>query len=125
MKFLRNLATLFVISAALCVTPPAAVEALVPAAAQAPAPTAAATPDPQLAAAGKSLYARHCSHCHGPSMITSSTVAYDLRRFPVEAKERFVESVIFGKNGKMPPWGDKVNLEEIDAIWAYVLTGGK
>lgn len=125
MKILRDLATLIVISAALCVTPPALVDALVPAAVETPASAGTAIPAPQLAATGKSLYARHCSHCHGPGMITSSTVAYDLRRFPVEAKERFVESVIFGKNGKMPPWGDKVNLEEIDAIWAYVLTGGK
>ena len=125
MKILRDLATLIVISAVLCVTPPALVDALVPAAVETPASAGTAIPAPQLAATGKSLYARHCSHCHGPSMITSSTVAYDLRRFPAEAKERFVESVIFGKNGKMPPWGDKVNLEEIDAIWAYVLTGGK
>ena len=94
-------------------------------AAPAVAPAGVATPDPQLAVAGRGLYARHCSHCHGPNMITPGTISYDLRRFPPNAKERFVESVIFGKNGRMPPWGDKVNLEEIDAIWAYVLAGGK
>ena len=94
-------------------------------AAPAAAPAGVATPDPQLAVAGKGLYARHCSHCHGPNMVNPGTISYDLRRFPPNAKERFVESVIFGRNGRMPPWGDKVNLEDIDAIWAYVLTGGK
>ena len=92
--------------------------------AAAPAPSAE-RPDIQLAAKGKTLYAHDCSHCHGFDMVNPGTVTYDLRRFPPEQKDRFVESVIYGKNGRMPPWGDAVSLEDIDALWAYVLTGGK
>jgi mono/diheme cytochrome c family protein len=92
----------------------------------APAPAASTeTPASQLAATGKAFYAQHCSHCHGPNMVTPGTVAYDLRRFPHDQKDRFVESVIYGKNGRMPAWGDAVSLEDIDALWAYLLTGGK
>jgi mono/diheme cytochrome c family protein len=77
-----------------------------------------------LARTGKGLYAEHCSHCHGFNMVNPGTVTYDLRRFPHDQKERFVNSVIMGKGGIMPPWGDAMNLDEIDALWAYVLTGG-
>jgi cytochrome c55X len=81
-------------------------------------------PDVELAQKGKALYAHYCSHCHGFGMINPGTVTYDLRRFPHKEKDRFVESVIYGKNGRMPSWGTALNLDEIDAIWAYVLTGG-
>jgi len=86
---------------------------------------AAETPDPQMAAKGKALYAHDCSHCHGFNMVNPGTISYDLRRFPHDQKDRFVESVIYGKNGRMPSWGDAVSLEDIDALWAYVLTGGR
>lgn len=92
------------------------------------APAAAAateTPDPQMASRGKALYAHDCSHCHGFNMVNPGTISYDLRRFPHDQKDRFVESVIYGKNGRMPAWGDAVSLEDIDALWAYVLTGGR
>ena len=52
------------------------------------------------------------------------TYSYDLRQFPHGAKDRFVNSVLNGKNGRMPPWRDMIGADEIDAIWAYVLTGG-
>jgi mono/diheme cytochrome c family protein len=81
-------------------------------------------PDPDLALKGKSLYAQHCSHCHGFNMINPGTVTYDLRTFPHGQKDRFVDSVINGKAGIMPPWGDAISLDDIDALWAYVLTGG-
>ena len=81
-------------------------------------------PDPGLATKGKSLYAQHCSHCHGFNMVNPGTVTYDLRTFPHGQKDRFVDSVINGKAGIMPPWGDAISLDDIDALWAYVLTGG-
>ena len=81
-------------------------------------------PNPDVAKVGKGIYAQHCSHCHGFNMINPGTVTYDLRKFPHDQKERFVNSVIMGKGGIMPPWGDAVNLDDIDALWAYVLTGG-
>ena len=50
--------------------------------------------------------------------------AFDLRKFPHDDHARFVNSVTHGKN-TMPAWGDILKPEEIDALWAYVLTGGK
>ena len=87
-------------------------------------PTLAQPADVELALKGKQLYAQHCSHCHGFNMINPGTITYDLRRFPHNQKDRFVESTIYGKAGIMPPWGDAINLDDIDALWAYVLTGG-
>ena len=81
--------------------------------------------DPALVTKGKTLYATNCIHCHGVNMVTPGTVAFDLRQFPHDDKARFVNSVTNGKNGRMPPWGDLLKPEEIDALWAYVLTGGK
>jgi mono/diheme cytochrome c family protein len=74
---------------------------------------------------GQALYVRHCSRCHGTNMITPGNVAYDLRQFPHDAKVRFVQSVMQGKNGRMPPWGDLLNPGDVDELWAYVKTGGK
>jgi len=68
---------------------------------------------------GKTAFAQKCSHCHGPNMVTSGTVAPDLRRFP-DDQPRFVTTVKQGKNGRMPPWGDILSDDEITALWAYV-----
>lgn len=73
---------------------------------------------------GKQLYAKNCLHCHGRNMVTPGTVAYDLRQFPESDKPRFETSVMKGKKN-MPPWGDKLSSEQIDDLWAYVLTRGK
>jgi len=81
--------------------------------------------DAQMVAKGKTLYAHHCSHCHGFNMVNPGTVAYDLRQFPHDDKARFVHSVTNGKNGRMPQWGDLLHRDEIDDLWAYVKTGGK
>jgi mono/diheme cytochrome c family protein len=81
--------------------------------------------DAQMVAKGKTLYAHHCSHCHGFNMVNPGTVTYDLRQFPRDDKARFVHSVTNGKNGRMPQWGDLLRQDEIDDLWAYVKTGGK
>lgn len=74
---------------------------------------------------GQALYNRTCVHCHGRNMVNSGTTVYDLRRFPQDDKERFVNSVINGK-GNMPSWNGKVSPAEIELLWAYVATrGGK
>jgi mono/diheme cytochrome c family protein len=86
----------------------------VPAAAQQPN-----TGDQAQVDQGKITYARTCSHCHGPNMVNSGTITPDLRRFP-DDQTRFVTTVKQGKNGKMPPWGDILNDEQIADIWAYV-----
>ena len=83
-----------------------------------------AAPPPELATQGKSVYRQLCSNCHGVNMVNAGTSSFDLRKFPPDDKARFVHSVVHGKNA-MPPWGDIVKADEIEAIWAYVLTGGK
>jgi mono/diheme cytochrome c family protein len=80
--------------------------------------------DVEMTDKGNALYAHHCSHCHGFNMVNAGTIAYDLRKFPHDDKARFVHSVTEGKNGRMPQWGDLLAPQEIDEIWAYVLTGG-
>jgi mono/diheme cytochrome c family protein len=90
-----------------------------------PAPEENAAANRAFADRGKELYARHCSHCHGFNMVTPGTIAFDLRTFPHNDKARFLNSVTNGKNGRMPPWGEVLSSEEMDAIWAYILTGGK
>lgn len=81
--------------------------------------------DAAMVRKGKQLYAQHCSHCHGFNMVSAGNVTYDLRTFPHDEKQRFLESVVNGKDNLMPPWGDFLSLDEINDIWAYVLTGGK
>jgi mono/diheme cytochrome c family protein len=96
--------------------------------AEAPTTTAAIEPagsDPAMVSKGKSLYSTNCLHCHGLNMVTPGTVAFDLRQFPHNDKARFVNSVTNGKNNRMPPWGDLLKPDDIDNLWAYVLTGGK
>jgi len=90
--------------------------------AAAPQPAAS---DPARIGKGKALYGTNCIHCHGINMVTPGTVAFDLREFPHDDKPRFVNSVTHGKNNRMPPWGDILKPEDIDNLWAYVLTGGK
>jgi cytochrome c55X len=73
-----------------------------------------------LVQSGKSLYAQHCSHCHGFGMVNAGNVVPDLREFPMDNKQRFVDTVTHGKNNRMPPWVDVLSSEEIDALWAYI-----
>jgi cytochrome c55X len=74
---------------------------------------------------GRALYGRLCAHCHGFDMASPGTVVPDLRRFPHDQKARFVETVTYGKNNRMPPWGDVLTPAQIDELWAYVKSGGK
>jgi mono/diheme cytochrome c family protein len=71
--------------------------------------------------AGASIYSRNCSPCHGTRM-QNPEAAFDLRTFPRGEHERFVSSVTKGKN-QMPPWGDLLNAEDIESLWAYVNAG--
>ena len=50
--------------------------------------------------------------------------AFDLRTFPPDEHDRFVRSVTNGKN-QMPPWGDLLKSDDIEAVWAYVTMGEK
>ncbi len=76
---------------------------------------------PEQIAAGAEIYAVNCAPCHGARML-DPTAAFNLRKFPPDQKERFVNSVTRGKN-QMPPWGDFFKPEQLDQLWAYVMAG--
>jgi mono/diheme cytochrome c family protein len=77
---------------------------------------------PEQVEKGADIYENNCSPCHGPRMLDPQS-AFNLRNFPRDQRERFVASVTRGKN-QMPPWGDMLKPDDIEALWAYVLTGG-
>ena len=72
---------------------------------------------------GKSLYNQLCRNCHGINMVNSGSSSFDLRTFPSGDRDRFNTSVMKGKK-TMPAWGDLLTPEDVDALWAYVMTGG-
>jgi mono/diheme cytochrome c family protein len=76
---------------------------------------------PDQVKAGAEIYSRNCSPCHGARMLDPQG-AFDLRKFPRDQRERFLNSVTKGKNA-MPPWGDVLKPEEIEALWLYVTMG--
>jgi mono/diheme cytochrome c family protein len=76
---------------------------------------------PERIRAGAALFSRNCSPCHGTRMQNPES-AFDLREFPPGQHERFVSSVTRGKN-QMPPWGDLLKPDDIEALWAYVMAG--
>jgi mono/diheme cytochrome c family protein len=76
---------------------------------------------PERVRAGAAIYSRNCSPCHGSRMQNPES-AFDLRKFLPDQHERFVSSVTRGKN-QMPPWGDLLSAEDIEALWAYVIAG--
>jgi mono/diheme cytochrome c family protein len=71
---------------------------------------------------GADLYAQNCAPCHGARMLDPNS-AFDLRTFPPDQKSRFVRSVTRGLNA-MPPWGDLLSTDDVEALWAYVVTRG-
>jgi len=78
---------------------------------------------PEQLRIGAEIFARNCSPCHGPRMRDPES-AFDLRKFPHDQHDRFVTSVTRGKN-QMPPWGDMLKPDELEALWAYVMSGDK
>ena len=72
---------------------------------------------------GAALYAKHCESCHGVRMI-GPPWAIDLNKFPRDSPARFVDSVTYGVRA-MPPWGDLLKPDDIEALWAYVVAGEK
>lgn len=75
--------------------------------------------------AGHAQYDKTCVHCHGFNMVNSGTTVFDLRRFPLDDPDRFVNSVTNGK-GNMPSFKDALSPDQIRLLWAYVGSrGGK
>lgn len=83
----------------------------------------AASVDLDAVKKGKRLYAMVCARCHGLNMVLTGESTFNLREFPLDQKERFVESVTKGKRA-MPAWGGIVSPEEIEVLWAYINTRG-
>lgn len=52
------------------------------------------------------------------------SAVYELHRFPRDARERFNQSVINGKPPGMPGWKGQFSAQELDYLWAFVLSGG-
>src|SRR6267378_253004 len=72
---------------------------------------------------GSALYETHCQTCHG-RRLANPEWAKDLRKFPPEDHARFVDTVTYGVRN-MPPWGDLLKPDDVDALWAYVVAGEK
>jgi mono/diheme cytochrome c family protein len=87
--------------------------------APAAAPNQNAGVDRTLIDEGKGIYAHNCSHCHGPNLVNGGAVAPDLRAFP-DDRQRFLTTVKQGKNGRMPPWGDVLDDDQLASVWAYL-----
>ena len=79
------------------------------------------TPGSAAADAGSQLYQQFCQRCHGTQMRNSGASTFDLRQFPSDEYERFVESVSEGYED-MPAHGDILNVSEIDTLFAYMVT---
>lgn len=73
--------------------------------------------------AGAAIFERNCAPCHGEHMVDPGG-AFDLRAFPRDQHDRFINSVTNGKNS-MPPWGGALKPDEIEDLWAYVVAGEK
>ena len=73
--------------------------------------------------AGSEIYATYCATCHGRRMKNPEW-AIDLATVPKDDRQRFLQSVTNGKNS-MPPWGDVLKANEIEALWAYFSAGEK
>ena len=78
---------------------------------------------PEQIKAGAEIYATHCATCHGNRMKNPEW-AIDLATIPKDDRQRFIQSVTGGK-GNMPPWGDVLKPNDIDALWAYFSTAEK
>ena len=69
---------------------------------------------------GAQIYENYCSNCHGEELRnTSGGVTFDLRKLRPDEHDRFLESVTNGKKD-MPPWGDVLDRDKMEAIWAYI-----
>lgn len=76
--------------------------------------------DPALAQTGAQLYGQMCRQCHGPELRNSGAATFDLRKFPVQDKARFITSVMKGKND-MPSHDDVLLPPDLEALYAYVV----
>lgn len=67
--------------------------------------------------AGARVYQDNCETCHGEGLHNNSGVTFDLRRLHADEHDRFVNSVLNGKNA-MPAWRGALDAGEIEQLWA-------
>ena len=70
-------------------------------------------------ARGAAVYGQHCAQCHGPNMVRPVSGSADLRAFPVDQHDRFINSVINGKRA-MPAWKEVLSRTQSEDLWVYV-----
>lgn len=83
--------------------------------------TAAQQFPPEQIKRGAAVYATNCASCHGNRM-KNPPWAIDLATFPRDEHARFVDAVTNGVRN-MPPWGDVLKPDDIEALWAYLVVG--
>jgi hypothetical protein len=57
-------------------------------------------------------------------MASAGSSSYDLRRFPKDARERFIKSINDGRPPGMPGWKGQFSEQDLAYLWAFVLSGG-
>ena len=73
---------------------------------------------------GRQQYQRICAQCHGRNLVNSGVTVYDLRKFPVDQRERFFQALHHGK-GNMPAFRDALDEQQMRSLWAYVRSRGE
>jgi mono/diheme cytochrome c family protein len=68
---------------------------------------------------GRRAYTSFCARCHGLNLVRTGGAAFDLRRFPADAKDRFLRSVNQGLR-EMPAWAGVARPAQIESIWLYI-----
>ncbi len=77
----------------------------------------AGKPDP---IAGRFLFEANCEQCHGIDGRGGGAVPR-LQTYPLGAEDRFVKTVLEGRNSRgMPPWGGLLTENQARSIFAYV-----
>jgi len=71
---------------------------------------------------GSALYETPLARPVTEPRLANPEWAKDLRKFPREDHARFVDTVTYGVRN-MPPWGDLLKPDDVEALWAYVVAG--
>jgi PQQ-dependent dehydrogenase (methanol/ethanol family) len=89
--------------------------------AEPPVPAIAVEASPETIAAGDTLYASHCSYCHGMNVVAGPLP--DLRYATAATHAQLEDIVLGGARAPlgMPSFGDRISRDELRAIQAYVL----
>ena len=74
--------------------------------------------------AGRQQYQRTCAQCHGRNLVNSGVTVYDLRKFPPDQRERFLQALHHGK-GNMPSFRDALDEQQMRSLWTYVRSRGE